>query len=291
MLFKDGLLPADLEKLLCHAQLPPSDGDVVRNLELLGARVAKPLKDQRPPTQRLFPPKQQVVGSQEDYTLSRFDTAVKLMLEDHVRGTLDPTLFPYIKPDPSQGDPSALAPSESLRTAKPTWADSRSRASKPRQRIIVFMAGGATYSEVRTCYEISQQRNRDVILATSHMLTPGLWMRQLGDLSVDRRRLGLPADQPPKRAPAHLFEREPAPKPPPQAQAAPPAPPAKQMASMNLNGNAGSRPHAAQPGPLPPKAGGPPYYGNTADAGRDAHKLTKDKDKDKKKHHFFGSKK
>ena len=289
LLYKDGLLLADLHKLRCHAQLPPQDEEVLRNLELLGARVTKPLKDQKPPSQRLFPVIRPASTKQEEYALSRFDPAVKQMLDEHIRGTLDSSLFPYVKPDPSAHEQPGLANSESLRTAKPTWADSKTRANKPRQRLIVFMAGGATYSEARACYEISAQRNRDVVLVTSHMLTPGLWMRQLGDLSTDRRRLGLPADQPARKAPAHLFEKEPEPKPPQQSMA-PPNPPSKHMADLSLNGVGAPQPPASsQPGRLPPKMESSALSARSADSGRSNGKLSKDKDK--KKHHFFSSKK
>ena len=152
------------------------------------------------------------------------------------------------------------------------------------------MAGGATYSESRSCYEISNQTSRDVVLLTSHMISPGLWMRQLGDLSVERRRLGIPADLPPKKAHAHLFEKEPEPRPPAAAKSPPPGagsiapqaapvPPTKQMQAVNLNGYspANSRPGSSV------GSGGVIKLG---DSGKDK------KEKKEKKHHFhFGSSK
>lgn len=119
------------------------------------------------------------------------------------------------------------------------------------------MAGGATYAESRACYEISQTYGRDVFLATSHMLNPGLFMRQVGDLSVDKRRLDIPAERPKPTAPAHLFERDtPVPaapppqkkKPVPTAHLNPPAPPEALVANMSLGPNGrGAPPHTGQP--------------------------------------------
>jgi syntaxin-binding protein 1 len=291
LLFKDGLLPSDIRLLCAHAKLPPQDEEVLRNLELLGARVYKGLKDLQQQAQPLFPRKPPPMSNTEEYGLSRFETNVKLMLENHISGTLDPISFPFTKPDLSAAavDPAANLSSASLRSAKPTWAKSKLSSIEPRQRVIVFMAGGATYSESRACYEVSAQTSRDVMLVTSHMLTPGLWMRQLGDLTVERRRLGIPADMPQKKAPAHLFEVE-KPKPPPVTRSpmpggqggrlpAPPPPPAlptKQMGNLGLNGSGGMS-----------SASRPIQLGDAATG-----KLKKDKgDKEKKKHHFFGSKK
>ena len=194
IIYRGGLLGGDIRKLMAHAGLPPQDGNVIANLELLGVRVEKPLRDEKPPVQPLFSRRNPVPES-EELSLSRYDLAIKLMLEDQIRGTLDPTVFPFTRPH-TETD-SALAAQEmmsqqaSLRSAKPTWARTRS-VDQPRQRIIVFMAGGATYGESRACHEISSTYNRDVFLATTHMLSPGLFLRQVGDLSVDRRRLRSP---------------------------------------------------------------------------------------------------
>ncbi|KAI9836567.1 MAG: hypothetical protein M1819_001199 [Sarea resinae] len=294
-LYRDGLLPADIQKLLAHSQLPPQDGEAITNLDLLGARVHKALKDNRPPPQPLFNNKTKAPqpASDESYDLSRFEPALKRMLEEHVRGTLDQTVFPFTKPHLDAPDPLSGAHDNisqaSLRSAKPTWAKSRLSSTEPRQRIVVFVAGGATYSEARACYDISATPDapRDVVLATSHMLTPGLFLRQVQDLSVDKRMLDIPALRPPPKAPAHLFEPEPKPQTAPAAppaQAKKPAALAASMAAMSFasagksGATNGSGPGAAQgeSASAPPAIviGGKPK-----------------KDEKKKKHHFFSSKK
>ncbi|KAJ5653801.1 hypothetical protein N7490_000804 [Penicillium lividum] len=248
IMYRNGLLGGDIRKLMAHSELPGRNGDVIANLELLGVRVEKPLKDDTPPPQPLFnrcaPPQ-----NGEEISLTRYELAVKQMLEEQIRGSLDPTTFPFTRPhtdtDGSMAAQDMLSQQTSLRSAKPTWARTRS-VDQPRQRIIVFMAGGATYSESRACYEISQAHNRDVFLATTHMLTPGLFMRQVGDLSMDRRRLDIPAERPKPTAPAHLFERESPPAPAAQPQKKKPVAsanaPTAQMAKMSLNGPNGTPP-------------------------------------------------
>lgn len=208
--YKHGLILDDIKRLLAHANLPPQELENIVNLDLLGARTVKPLKDNTPPPQPLFPRKTAPTAANEEYALSRFEPAVKLMLEDLTHGTLDPSTFPYTKPPLSNDSDAALyAQSQtSLRSAKPTWAQGRKSTSEHKQRIIVFMAGGATYSESRACYDVGKKENRDVVLVTSHMLTPGLFVRQVADLSVERRRLDLPVERPAKRPPAWLVERE-----------------------------------------------------------------------------------
>lgn len=92
----------------------------------------------------------------------------------------------------------AGAPS-SLRSAKPTWhqkprgaggvnggggekslstfdgGSTRSSGSirdETRQRVLVFVAGGMTYSEIRSVYEISRKYNKDGYIGSSDVLTP-----------------------------------------------------------------------------------------------------------------------
>ncbi|KAI9724133.1 MAG: hypothetical protein M1812_000852 [Candelaria pacifica] len=296
LLYRNGLLPADTQKLLAHAQLPPQDGEVIHNLDFLGARVQKPLKDNKSTLPPLFPRKQAPSTVSEEYALSRFDPVIQLMLEDHIRGTLDQAIFPFTKPhlDAPEGLAGQSNVSQaSLRSAKPTWAKSKLSSIEPRQRIIVFIAGGATYAESRACYEVSRATSRDIFLATSHMVTPSLFLRQLGDLSVDKRKLDIPAERPKQKAPAHLFERHDEPPKPtaptsnkPAVPSKNPLPPTAGIQNMNINSNSsegsGGRTNgaAAAAQSTPSSAGG--------------GKLKKDKDKEpdkKKKHHFFSSKK
>ena len=284
LLFRDGIVPADTQKLIAHADLPPSDAQPIQNLGLLGARVSRPLKDksQQPP---LFPRKPPSTDPQDEYSLSRFEPALKLILEEHCKNTLSQETFPYTKPqlEPTEGaDP---APSTSLRSAKPTWAKGRSNANEPRQRIIVFMAGGATYSETKACYDITETKSKDVYLITSHMLTPSLFIRQLGDLSMDRRSLRIPMEQPKPKAPAHLFEPDP---PPPVPKPAPspqpnqqPRPPVNQMANMNMNGP--SRPPQPPNGAARPN---PALAAANAATGPKVPGAGEEKEKKKKKHLF-----
>jgi len=85
-------------------------------------------------------------------------------------------MFPYVRDQPTAAATStatslrSAAPQQavnSLRSAKPSWhrAPSRNAAGdQNRQRIIVFIAGGMTYSEMRTAYQISSSMNKDVFI-------------------------------------------------------------------------------------------------------------------------------
>lgn len=255
LLYRDGLLPADTAKLIQHANLHPQDNDMIANLSQLGASTTRTLKDARPKPAPLFaPPQAPPPGTRDDYSLSRFTPAISTLLIQHSTETLSQETFPYTKPELEPTD--TLTPTRpqltTLRSAKPTWATTRTMTTKPKQRILIFMAGGATYSESRATYEASAANDKDVYLITSHMITPALFIRQVRDLSQDPRRLGIPALAPPRKAPAHLWEAEPEPEPPrvqPQVQQPRQPqqmqPPTAQMANLNVqNGMAAGRPQS-----------------------------------------------
>ncbi|KIW33362.1 uncharacterized protein PV07_00219 [Cladophialophora immunda] len=286
ILYKNGILRGDIEKLRCHGELSPMDGEIIYNLITLGARIEKQLKDATPTPPPLFPPKVRDVTNMEEVSLSRFEPALRFMLEEQCQGTLDVTVFPPVKPHLNDPNSQMSVSQTSLRnTGKPTWAQTRSQSNKPRQRIIVFVAGGATYAEARACYEVSQMAGKEVFLATTHMITPKTFLRQVSQLSAGRRQLDLPMDRAAPRLPAWMSE------PPPQAQQQPrpqqPAngrqpdrvrPPTEAMANMNLGGRGpqnGVRPGVgtAPTSSKPPQ----PYQSPSADSGH--HKLKKDKEK------------
>jgi syntaxin-binding protein 1 len=255
LLWKDGLLEGDIQKLIRHSQLQRNDERVLRNLDLLGARVTKSLKEPGPnrntSQKRKGGPKSPAEEEGSDF--SRFLTAIKTMLEDHTKGTLDPAVFPYTKPELVPGGPMGGQENisqASLRSARPTWAKSRISVIEPRQRIIVFMAGGATYAEARACYEVSKASVRDVFLGSSHMLTPTLWLEQLQKSREPRRVLALPADMPPKEVPRHLLEPDPVPKPvvQPSQQVKPAAPKPSTSPAPPVKETGGLKVHHHQPG-------------------------------------------
>ncbi|KAL9033543.1 MAG: hypothetical protein Q9214_007463, partial [Letrouitia sp. 1 TL-2023] len=84
LLYRDGLLESDTQRLLEHARLPVQDRKVIHNLELLGAHVLRALKDPRPPTQPRLAMREPATPSAES-GLSRFVPALKTMLEEHIR--------------------------------------------------------------------------------------------------------------------------------------------------------------------------------------------------------------
>ncbi len=295
VIFKDGLVFEDIPRLLAHSQLPPDNIEAINNMALLGANVTHALKEKRPHPQPLFAMKTAPTQQDENYALSRFEPAVKQLLQNLNNGTLDPAVFPYVKPPAHSEADLAAMNSASLRSTKPTWARNRQSTHEAKQRVIIFMAGGATYSESRAVYEASHG-NKDCILATSHMLTPKCFVRQLTELSFDRFRLKLPQDRPKRRAPEHLFEREATkPAPAPQKSTHGLGGIANKMGGLHIGGHTGaangSPQQASQTTPSAAQRVPPQQAPSASSSGKLEKKKDKDEGKEKKKRGFFSSKK
>ena len=93
------------------------------------------------------------------------------MHQEHSAGRLDESLFPYVKDSPSSAPTTASsrvapAPVTSLRSQKPSWH----RAARPggnseiRPRLLVFVAGGVTYAEIREAYQLSSSLSKDIYI-------------------------------------------------------------------------------------------------------------------------------
>ena len=304
IMYNYGILRGDIEKLRCHGELSPMDGEMIYNLDLLGTRVERQLKDNTPAPQPIFPSKVPVVAAGGEIELSRFEPVLRQLLEGLCRNSVDPNVFPPVKPHLDHS--STAQTSTSLRQGNrpaPTWAaTNRSQSNKPRQRIIVFVAGGATYSEARSCYEISREFGKEVYLATTHMITPKSFTRQVSLLSRGRRELGLPADQAAPKMPAWMSD------PPPGAQQPKPAspqpaangrpsgqtqaqaqPPTAAMENMHLapqqpQGPQGPQRHQSHGSSRPASSSKPEPAKSTF---KDPAQMAKEKEgKKEKKHHF-----
>ncbi|KAF8519040.1 Sec1-like protein [Hysterangium stoloniferum] len=186
--FREGVPNEDRRRLYQHARLSRADQDAVNNLVYLGTRITRESGDKD-----LRRKLKQKPGSDE-YELSRYKPAIQTMLEDHVANKLDPTMFPYVRDAPTAPGASVASlrtttptpAAGSLRSAKPSWhrVPQRGAASEIRQRLIVFVAGGMTYSEMRATYQLSNSLGKDIVIGSTHTLYPEGFVDDLRVLEI-----------------------------------------------------------------------------------------------------------
>ncbi|KAI1791834.1 Sec1-like protein [Ganoderma leucocontextum] len=186
---RDGVPDEDRRRLYQHARLTVAEQDAVNALVYLGVRISRQLGDKD--TKKKI---KQKPSNEEEYELSRYKPVLRTVLEEHVSSKLDPTLFPYVKDTPAVAPATSslrsapqIQPAVSLRSQKPSWHKATRGAgtqNDSRQRLIVFVAGGMTYSEMREAYQLSKSLNKEIIIGSTHVLTPRQFVDDLKVLEM-----------------------------------------------------------------------------------------------------------
>ncbi|KAA8578519.1 hypothetical protein FQN60_007311 [Etheostoma spectabile] len=136
---KNGVTEENLCKLLQHASIPPEDSDIISNMAHMGIPIISEgtVKKAKKPDR-----KERI--SEQTYQLSRWTPLVKDLIEDAIEDKLDPKQYP---------------------ARYGNWHKNRGPTEmKTGPRIIVFIIGGMTYSEMR---------------CSTHILTPPKYLKEL----------------------------------------------------------------------------------------------------------------
>merc|ERR1719348_7265 len=162
---KNGISEENLTKLIQHAQIPPEKTCIIRNMANLGVNVV--VDGNR---KKIWQMKRKERVSEQTYQMSRWTPQVKDIVEDAIEDKLDNNHFPFLSGQ-RQGPNVKQAPT-SVRYGQ--WhKDKKETQTKNQPRILVFIVGGACYSELRAAYEVTnEKKNWEIIMGGSHLLTP-----------------------------------------------------------------------------------------------------------------------
>lgn len=176
VMIKNGISEENLTKLFTHAQLSPQDQDMVRNLNFLGINV---LADSRKKTSAVNR-KERI--TEHTYQMSRWTPVVKDIMEDCIEDKLDQRHFAFLT-----GRPQTTSYHAPTSARYGHWHKDKSQTQiKIVPRLIVFIVGGVSMSEMRCAYEVTNAvKNWEVLVGSSHILTPEVFLSDLGSLSKD----------------------------------------------------------------------------------------------------------
>ncbi|KAG2192973.1 hypothetical protein INT46_004221 [Mucor plumbeus] len=187
----DTVDPEDLETLLAVARLEQEYKDAIENIKMLGVQLSKSANRQGKKMKKSW--KKKVNPQQEvPFDLSRYVPVVKRIMEGHIDGSIDQSLFPNnirnVKQHNTRKDTTeAVKEVPKLRVYKTQWHKKSTGANavvKPPSGppIIIFIVGGMTYSEIRSAYEIAETFDREVYIGSTHIITPDKFVEDIGKL-------------------------------------------------------------------------------------------------------------
>ncbi|KAH8349780.1 protein ROP [Drosophila takahashii] len=176
VMIKNGISEENLTKLFTHAQLSPKDQDMVRNLSCLGINV---IADSR---KKVYSVPRKERTTESTYQMSRWTPVIKDIMEDCIEDKLDLRHFPFLE---GRAQNTNYHAPTSARYGH--WHKDKGQAQvKNVPRLIVFIVGGVSMSEMRCAYEVTNAvRNWEVLVGSSHVLSPEIFLSDLGSLSKE----------------------------------------------------------------------------------------------------------
>lgn len=182
---QEGIRDDDRRRLIDAAGLSPEDQTAIVNLFYLGVTLSRSVG--KPAVRVRKPPNKLKEAEGASYDLSRFTPSLKRVAEEVLNGTAALAAFPYVKDRPASATSGTnmASPADVTLDAgarrpgahpEPSWA-SRGRSKRDENttlgpRLVVFVIGGATYSELKCAYELSKSSQREVVIGSTSMLTP-----------------------------------------------------------------------------------------------------------------------
>lgn len=180
LLVKNGTTQENVDKLIQHANIAPEHRSIITSLTHLGHNVVTDSANSRKKPYQV-PRKERI--TEETYQVSRWTPVLKDIVEDAIELKLDERHYPFL-PDcaPNAGG----YPSTASTTARyGRWHKAQGTPNvKNVPRLIVFVVGGMTYSEMRVAYEVTNAlKNWEVIIGSDQLITPVRFLKNLSKLA------------------------------------------------------------------------------------------------------------
>ncbi|KAK2540369.1 Stxbp3 [Columba guinea] len=167
----NGTTQENLDKLIQNVQIE-SDSDMIRNWKYLDVPVISSFAVQ----QNKHPRRDR--SSEETFQLSRWTPVIKDVMEDAIENKLDSKDWPYSSQCPPTWNGSGAV------SARQKPRASYKEARKSSARLIIFVIGGITYSEMRSAYQVSEAyKSCEVVIGSTHILTPKRLLDEIKSLS------------------------------------------------------------------------------------------------------------
>ncbi|XP_076823508.1 syntaxin-binding protein 1-like isoform X1 [Clavelina lepadiformis] len=180
IVLKNGIPEDNLKKLIHHAQVSEADEASIRNMAHLGVTVVNNEGRAGKRGGLKFERREH----DAKYQLSRWTPMIKDVMETAIEDKLDQRLFPFLS---GRGTGSS---STGVRSARYHWHKDKGPSDyKSGPRLIVFVIGGMSYSEMRAAYEVTNQFREkgekwEVLIGAPNIWQPNLFLDHVTKLTA-----------------------------------------------------------------------------------------------------------
>eukprot|EP01132_Coremiostelium_polycephalum_P009201 gene9201-11276_t len=181
---QEGIKDADRKKLMDLAGIQQNEQATITNLFYLGVTLMKGAKGKQ---NIQINKTRKSDSSKVPYEVSRYVPVIKDIAENLVNDTLPSSDFPFVKEEPIAKSSSAPVSKVSLKgkSKQPRWADPGQQVEETKytgSKLIVFMIGGMTYSEMRCIYELAAYYKKNIYIGSTGVLLPKNYVDEILNL-------------------------------------------------------------------------------------------------------------
>merc|ERR1712070_195400 len=169
-------------------------GEAILNLRHLGVTMHRPSGTSKTMSSAALK-KAKAAASESEYSGCRYKPTLKDLAESLAKDILSDEEYPYVVPPPPEAQ--GAGPQSLRKHGASKWTSKKATVPElSRGRSIIFMAGGATYSEVRSSYEVQNTDfTREVLIGCTSLITPASYLEALASLEGESSQGGVALNQ------------------------------------------------------------------------------------------------
>ncbi|GMR54262.1 hypothetical protein PMAYCL1PPCAC_24457, partial [Pristionchus mayeri] len=179
ILTKNGITDENMNKLLQHANIPLAEKESITNAGYLGLNITTDSG-----RKKVWVPTRKERANEQVYQSSRWVPVIKDIIEDACDDKLDSKHFPFLN-----GKPSSQAARAPTSARYGQWHKERGQqqAFRSGPRLIIFIVGGVSYSEMRVAYEVTKDKKPwEVVIGSDQIITPDQFVSNMRELNKTR---------------------------------------------------------------------------------------------------------